>query len=280
MKSLLLLLLMTVTLNAHAQNMTSETAVEPILGTNSHSLDGKSIIENVNLRDDGKQVTRRFRIELTDRRGVTRIEETIGFRKYSNNQKKTVIFYTDPTNVRGTAFLTFDYFDETKADDQWLYLPALRRVRRISASDRGDYFLGTDLTYEEIKKEGKYDLSEYEAKFIEETEVAGRKLLKVELQPKTDTLQQELGYSRLVSYIDPEIWMSVKTEYWDTNGNYLKTINNNNIKQIDGFWTVTEITVQNHKTHHLTKMFFFDIDYNAAIRDDMFTQQQLRRGLR
>lgn len=280
MKALSLLLLMTITLSVQAQNITTQGAVSKMPESSSHTLNGSDIIEKVNNRDDGVQVTRRFRIELTDRRGVTRVEETKGFRKYYDDQKKTVIFYTDPTNVKGTAFLTFDYVNDAKEDDQWLYLPALRRVRRISASDRGDYFLGTDLTYEEIKKEGKYDLSEYDATFLEETEVDTRILLKVELTPKTEKLQKELGYSRLVISVDPKIWMSRKIEYWDTNGNFLKTIDNNKIKQIDGYWTVTEIAVQNHKTNHVTKMMFFDIDYEAKIRDEMFTQQQLRRGLR
>lgn len=243
-------------------------------------LKGRQIIQNVNDRDDGIQVSRKFKIELTDRRGVTRVEETIGYRKYYDEQKRTVIFYTDPTNVRGTSFLTFDYFDEAKDDDQWLYLPALRRVRRISSSDRGDYFLGTDLTYEDIKKEGKYDLAEYEAKLIGEKEADGIKLVEVELIPKTKELQKELGYSRLVAHIDPEIWMSRKVEYWDTNGNPLKTLSNNNIIKIDSYWTVMEMVVENIKTNHKTKLSFSDVDYKSEIRDDMFSQQQMRRGLR
>ncbi|MEP2600052.1 MAG: outer membrane lipoprotein-sorting protein, partial [Paraglaciecola sp.] len=157
---------------------------------------------------------------------------------------------------------------------------ALRRVRRISASDRGDYFLGTDLTYEEIKKEGKYDLSEYNTKLIGQENDNQQLLLKVELTPKTKQLSEELGYSRLITYVDPNIWMSRKIEFWDTNGNALKTIENLHITQIDGYWTVTEIAVKNHKTQHTTRMMFFDIDYKAQIRNDMFTQQQLKRGLR
>jgi hypothetical protein len=279
MKLQTLLTVALLSVGAGAQEVNSNNAVSNKLDSDISVMDGQTIVANVNNRDDGQQVTRSFRIALTDRRGVTRIEETKGFRKYYDDQKKTVIFYTDPTNVRGTAFLTFDYFDEAKEDDQWLYLPALRRVRRISASDRGDYFLGTDLTYEEIKKEGKYDLSEYNTEFLGSVEEEGRTLLKVKLTPKTDTLQAELGYSRLITYIDPDIWISRKIEYWDTNGNSLKTINNTHIKQINGYWTVTEIAVKNHKTKHSTKMTFFNIDYKTAIRDNMFTQQQLRRGL-
>ena len=92
-------------------------------------------------------------MELIDRRGKSRVRETMGYRRYYGEEKRTVLFYQSPTNVRGTGFLTYDYPNADTDDDQWLYLPALRKVRRISSSDRGDYFLGTDFTYEDIKKE-------------------------------------------------------------------------------------------------------------------------------
>ena len=117
------------------------------------------IIAQVNARDDGEQVTRTLRMELIDRRGKSRVRETMGYRRYYGEEKRTVIFYQSPTNVKGTGFLTYDYPEADKDDDQWLYLPALRKVRRISAADRGDYFLGTDFTYEDIKKESEHSCS-------------------------------------------------------------------------------------------------------------------------
>ncbi|MBV1920171.1 MAG: MMPL family transporter, partial [Pseudomonadales bacterium] len=101
------------------------------------------VIANINSVDDGKHATRNLTMTLTDKRGKKRVRETIGYRKYFGKEKRTILFYKKPTNVKGTAFLTFDYPETAKDDDQWLYLPALRKVRRISAADRGDYFLGT-----------------------------------------------------------------------------------------------------------------------------------------
>ena len=243
-------------------------------------MSGREIIEKVNARFDGDQLTRNFTIELTDRRDVTRTEKTTGYRKYFGDEKRTVIFYTEPTNVRGTGFLTFDYPNPDIDDDQWLYLPALRKVRRISASDRGDYFLGTDLTYEEIKKEGKYEIEDYTYKTLGQDRVDGHEVIKVELTPIDEETAKELGYSKMVSYIDPEIWMARKVEFWDTNGNDLKTLENRKIEKIDDIWTVTEIFIKNHKTNHQTRMTFYDVDYEATVDDDVFTQQRLRRGLR
>jgi hypothetical protein len=106
--------------------------------------DGDTIAQRINARDEGESVSRDLKMEMTDKRGKTRIRETSGYRKYYGSDKKTIIIYRSPKNVKGTGFLTFDYADTQHDDDQWLYLPAMRKVRRISASDRGDYFLGTD----------------------------------------------------------------------------------------------------------------------------------------
>lgn len=246
----------------------------------AEDLSGRQIMEKVNSRNDGLQVSRSLTLSLTDRRGITRVEKTSGYRKYFGDDKKTILFYTAPTNVRGTSFLTFDYADSNAEDDQWLYLPALRKVRRISASNRGDYFLGTDLTYEEIKKENKIDINDYQFTFLGEDTIDGTKVLLVESVPRTEAIARELGYSKLISAVDPAIWISRKTDFWDTNGNQLKTITNQEIKKIDDIWTVTQIDVINHKTKHRTQLLFEDVDYHSEVDDQLFTQQRLQRGLR
>ena len=242
-------------------------------------LTGREIIETVNARDDGAQVTRDFTLELTDRNGRTRIEQTTGYRKYFGEEKRTIIFYTDPTNVRGTGFLTFDYPNPDVDDDQWLYLPALRKVRRISASDRGDYFLGTDFTYEEIKKEQKIEIADYTFEAAGTETVEGVETLVVEATPVNDDIADELGYSRVTLRVDPEIWMSRQTDYYDLNGNHLKTIVLERVETIDGIITTTQTFVQNHKTGHSTRLTFDNVDYETDVDDNLFSQARLRRGL-
>ena len=241
-------------------------------------LSGDEIVRRVNARDEGEHATRRLRMELIDKRGKTRVRQTFGFRKYYGKEKRTILFYESPKNVKGTGFLTYDYPEEDRDDDQWLYLPALRKVRRISASDRGDYFLGTDLTYEDMKKEGKMNAADYthERKGLEE--VDGHPCYAVEHVPVSEKVAKELGYGRLITYTDPEIWMTRRIEFWDPKGNHLKSLRTLDIREVDGIWTPHRFEVQNHKTGHRTVFTFSEVDYESPVDDDLFTERALRRG--
>ncbi len=241
--------------------------------------EGREIMQHVLDRDEGEWVSRKLRMEMTDRRGKTRIRETRGYRRYYGREKRTVIFYLSPANVKGTGFLVYDYAEAGRDDDQWLYLPALRKVRRISASDRGDYFLGTDFSYEDIKKENKIALEDYRFRTLGREDVDGHATYVVEGIPVNAAIAKELGYSRVLSRIDPDIWISRKAEMWDIGGHPLKTLHFQDIRMVDGIWSVHSITAENHKTGHRTRFTFTDIDYRSEVRDKVFKTRTLKRGM-
>lgn len=239
----------------------------------------EQIIQKVNDRDEGAFVTQKFTMELIDKRGKKQFRETVSYRKDYENERKTILFFSSPTNVKGTGFLTFDYLTPSKEDDQWLYLPALRKTRRISAANRGDYFLGTDLTYEDIKKGTKISLDDYEFKTIGEENVNGKKCYVVEAIPKIEKVGKELGYSKIHYFIDPEVWIALKSEYWDIAGNPLKKVETLELQLIDGIWSVQKIEAVNHKTEHKSILTFSETDYHTTLDDDLFSEQKLVRGL-
>jgi hypothetical protein len=250
-------------LPAHAEDLPSATAV----------------MQNVVARDEGSQVTRALRMETTDRGGTSRVRETISHQRFYGSDKRTILFFLDPANVKGTGFLTYDYAAADREDDQWLYLPALRKVRRISAADRGDYFLGTDFTYEDMKKENKLAIEDYTFKTLRRVDVDGVSTIAVEGTPVNDKTAAELGYGRVVWHVDPEVWISRLTEIWDINGNPLKTVRNLDIRLVDGIATVHRIEVENHKTGHRTVFAFTGVDYRTPIPDRVFDTRTLERGL-
>mgnify|MGYP002700144255 FL=1 len=239
---------------------------------------GDSLIAKLNARDDGQQLTRHLKMELIDRRGKSRVRETLGYRRYFGAEKRTVLFYQSPTNVKGTGFLTYDYPDAERDDDQWLYLPALRKIRRISASDRGDYFLGTDFSYEDIKKETRIAAEDYRFTTLAREQIDGHATYTVVGVPVDSAIAEELGYGRVHWHIDPKIWMSRLTEMWDVNGNPLKTLHNEKITKIQNIWTALRLTATNHKTGHSSIFTFSEVDYETAVDDSMFEQRTLRRG--
>jgi len=240
-------------------------------------LDGNEIARRINARDEGASSAQTMVIETTDRRGKSRVRETRIFRKYVGEEKRTAIFFEEPRSVKGTAFLTIDYPEAGRDDDLWLYLPAARKVRRISMANRGQYFLGTDFTYEDMKKSTKVALEDYEWKTLGEEVVDGRRCFLLEAVPVSE-VSNELGYSRSRQWVDAEIFIFRKIQAWDVQGNELKTIEFKDISQVHGIWTVHRIEAHNHKTGHHSVLAFSNVDYASEVKDDLFTPQALRRG--
>jgi len=245
--------------------------------------DAMTIVNNINQVDDGEHVKRNLTMTLIDKRGKTRVRETRTFRKYYEGEKRTILFYQRPSNVKGTAFLTLDYKQADRDDNQWLYLPALRKVRRISVSDRGDYFLGTDFTYEDIKLEGKLDIEDYNFEIIK-TEVLNfedglsYQSIKMNGIPKSRAIAKELGYGRTEFWVDTKTWLIIKADYWDQKGKLLKTLINADIRAIDDILTRHKLTIDNHKTGHKTIFEFSEVDYQSPVKDTLFSKRAMKQG--
>ena len=257
-------------------NLIKKTLLLSLATLSLWGMDAKEIVASVNARDDGHQVTRNLKMELTDKRGKKRVQETIYFRKYYGDDKKSVMFYKKPKRIKGTGFLTFD--NALKDDEQWLYLPALKKVRRVSSSDRGDWFLGTDFSYEDIKKEGKISNDDYSFKLLGEEDVDGHGVYKLELLAKDETITEELGYSKLISFIDKEIFITRKVIFYDNRGELLKTLLSSDISQVDGIWSVHHMHMQNHQNKHISDFYFSNIDYKKEVKNNLFTKGSLKRG--
>jgi len=240
--------------------------------------DAATVVAQYNARDEGEHVRRIVTMTLRDKRGRERVREALSCRRYYGADKRTVFFFLSPASIRGTGFLTFDYGEAQKNDDQWLYLPTARKVRRIYAGHRGGSFVGTDFTYEDIKKETKVSTEDFTFKLIGTEVLNGHRCFKVEATTINGDVAKELGYSRAVHWFDAEILMAHKSEYTDANGTVLRTILTTEIEQIDGIWTAQRVTAKNELTGHSTEFRFSEIDYKGPVEDSMFTEQALIRG--
>ena len=261
--------------------MTNQVYAETVIGINK--LEAMTVVNNINAVDDGEHVSRDLVMTLTDKRGKVRVRKTKAYRKHYENEKRTILFYKKPTNVKGTSFLTFDYKDAKKDDDQWLYLPALRKVRRISASDRGDYFLGTDFTYEDMKLEGKLDITDLDFILLktETLDVADDNSYQSVLMsgtPKNLIIAKELGYSRTEFWVDTKTWIIIKAKYWDLKGKLLKTLVSRDVRLVDGIYTRHEMTMRNSKTGHQSTFSFSNVNYKSLVKDSLFSKRAMKQG--
>ncbi|MDX1736333.1 MAG: outer membrane lipoprotein-sorting protein, partial [Halioglobus sp.] len=252
--------------------------VVPTQGRAAQELTAQAVVARINAVPDGEQVTRRLTITMTDRTGRERRQSSISYRKQAGDDRKTVMFFEEPANIRGTGFLIWNYADAERDDDQWLYLPALRKARRVSTADRGGYFLGTDFTYEDMKLDGKLEPRDYNFKLLPANEGDGASLLLLEAIPRDDAIAEELGYSRIIFGVDTANWILVKAQFFDVRGEPLKTLNASDVRQVDGFWTRHDLRVENHQTGHVTHFLFSDVDYLTPVDDSLFARQSLSRG--
>lgn len=241
--------------------------------------DASRLMELLANRSDGETSDRTVHIKLIDRSGGVREQVTRAVRKDFAGERRSAIFYLQPATVRGTAFLVYDYASNEKSDDQWLYLPAMRKTRRIPASQRGDYFLGTDLTYDEIRNDNRVTLSDWRFKSAGEDQVGGYRCTLIDGTAANEQVTRELGYGRARWCIDRESQIARRIEYWDRNGNVLKTVINSDIAKMGAVWTAQRIEVTNQKTGHRTVLELKDSRFDSALPDSLFSQAQLERGL-
>ncbi|RLA43423.1 MAG: Patched family protein, partial [Gammaproteobacteria bacterium] len=263
---------------AAAQEPKEPAAIQVLQPENPVQLSAADLVLRVNAVDNGEFVTRKLSMQLVNRRGKERLRDTVVYRKYYGEEMRTIVFYESPANVRNTSFLTWDYPEVDRDDDQWLYLPALRKVRRISAADRGDYFMGTDFTYEDIKLDGKLSENDYEYTLLQTPDNSPDGHYKLEATPRDDETAQELGYSRINFWVNPSNWLVIKGEFTDIKGNLLKTLHVTESAQIDDIWTRQRIEMENHKSGHRTIFSFSDIDYTTPVNDTLFSKRAMERG--
>jgi len=239
---------------------------------------GLEIMQAVDNREDGDDLKQQITQTLIDRNDSRRVRQMASLRKDFGKDKKMMSFFTEPANIRDTALLTFDYDDPSADDDQWLYLPALKKVRRISAADRGDYFMGTDLTFEDMKQTP--ELEDYNWKLHGSESVDGHDCWKVEGLPVSEDVARELGYSRMLQFVRKDNDYTIRVDYWDRAGRELKHLYVKDLKQIEGIWTAHKVEMINAQSKHRTVLEFAGHQYNTGISDRMFTQRTLKRGYR
>lgn len=240
---------------------------------------GDEIIHRANERDFGAFSQETIHMKLTGKDGKARERVTRAFNKKFGDERRYLMVFVEPSNVKGTALLTYDYADPNKDDDQWLYLPAMRKSRRVPAGERGGAFLGTDFTFEDIKTQSRISVEDYTWKTLGIEDIDGHPCYTIEATPLTPELAKELGYAKARIHLDQEHLLLRLSEFCDPSGEVTRTISIRDFEQINEIWTARTLEAKNLKTGHTTLFTVTESDFSTEIPDDVFSLQSLERGL-
>jgi len=218
------------------------------VGFNSSSVNIKMTLKNKNGQTSERLLTTKT-FELTE------------------DGDKSLIVFNSPRDVKGTATLTFTH--KKGSDDQWLFLPSIKRVKRISSNNKSGPFVGSEFAYEDLSSQ---EVEKYAYKFVEEK----GNLLLVEQDP----VDPKSGYTRrLVTYNKDRGYRIEKVEFYDRKNSLLKTLIYSNYNVYKGkFWRAGIFNMVNHQTNKETKLEFSDYNFEINLTEDDFSQVALKRA--
>jgi hypothetical protein len=238
----------------------------------------REIMVKVDARNEGDTLEQDMMMILIDKNGKERTRDLKSYAKDFGKDNHRTMFFKSPSDVKNTAFLTYDYDDSTRDDDQWLYLPALKKVKRIPSTDKSSSFMGSDFSYFDMTDR---DLEDYDFKFIKDTKVRGHDAWMIESTPRNQEIIDKSGYEKTIAIVRKDNYMVVRAINFMTNGKK-KYLDVKKIRQESGIWLIDEMTMTTKKgkrTLHKTILTFDNVTLNGSIEDGVFTTRRLEKGL-
>ncbi len=232
--------------------------------------DGREIMTLAYNRADGEDRASTLTMTLINKRGSQRVRKVESWSKDYGQDRKSIMVFREPADVRGTAYLSWDYEEIGRDDDKWLYMPAMKKIRRISGSSRNEYFMGTDFTYDDM---GRRSVAKDTHTLLGSETVMDHDCWKVESVP----VDPGDLYARRVVWVSKTAHLTLKAEYFDKDG-LVKIYNALEFREQDGFWTLLRSEMDNISRDHKTIMEIGSIRYDTGLDDDLFQVSSIERG--
>lgn len=236
----------------------------------SAQLTGQQVMEKVYNNPSGDDTQGSLTMTLTNNRGEQRVRTLKQFIKDDGKMEKKIMFFVAPADVKNTSFMNWSYTDG-RSDDQWIYLPALKRTKRISSDGKSDNFMGSDFTYDDL---GDRHPNQDNHKLLREEKVDGKDCYVVESTPKED----DYMYSKTITWVMKDNYLGLKREFYDDREKLLKVLTIKKYDKVDGFWTILETEMHNVQKDHRTNMKFTDVQKNKGISNSKFTERSMTLG--
>ncbi len=184
---------------------------------------------------------------------------------------RSLTIFDTPRDVKGTAFLTFSH--KSGDDDQWLYLPALKRVKRISSRNKSGSFMGSEFAYEDIASQ---EIEKYTYKYLRDEVYLDMDCFVLERYPVD---RKNSGYTRMVSWMDKDHYRPWKVEYYDRKGSLLKTLIISDYHQyLATYWQPHTMVMENYQNGKLTELRWSDYKFRTGLTEQDFNKNSLKRA--
>lgn len=232
---------------------------------------GLEIATERKARDEGWQdsvATMEMILKNAQGESSTRAMRLKSFEVADDGDKGLTIF-DQPRDVKGTAFLNHSH--SVEADDQWLYLPALKRVKRISSRNKSGPFMGSEFAYEDLSS---FELEKYNFNYLGDQVIDDTQVYLLEQTP-TD---QNSGYTKQLVWLDKQHYRPLKVEFYDRKGSLLKTLAFTDYKQyLDKFWRAHTMAMVNHQTGKSTILTTSSMAFKTGLTEKDFEKNILNR---
>ncbi len=188
----------------------------------------------------------------------------------SGDGDKSLSIFDTPRDVKGTAFLTFSH--NVGDDEQWLYLPALKRVKRINSRNKSGSFMGSEFAYEDIASQ---EVEKYSYKHLREEKYQGQDCFVGESYPVD---KKNSGYTKRISWVDTTEYRLLKVEFYDRKKSLLKTLIISDYQQyLDTYWRADSMHMINHQTGKSTTLLWQNYQFRTGLTDSDFNATSLKR---
>ncbi len=249
-------------------------AVAPLLlaasATESPEARGLAIAVEADRRDTGwGDSSSDLRMILRNRHGQQSLRQMRSRTlEVDRDGDKLLVIFDHPADVKGTAFLTFTH--KEGPDDRWLYLPALRRIKRISSHNKSGPFVGSEFAYEDLTSQ---EVEKYTYRYLRDEVLNGIDCFVVERDP----VDPKSGYTRQVVWYDKAEYRPQKIEFYDRKGALLKTLVYEGYRQYLGqYWRADRMLMQNHQTGKSTELAWENYDFRTGMTERDFNRSRLR----
>lgn len=192
---------------------------------------------------------------------------------------KSLTVFNKPRDVKGTAFLSYSH--AVGADDQWLYLPSLKRVKRIASNNKSGPFMGSEFSFEDLSS---FEIKKYSYNYLGEERLTGEFLQSSQVELDTYKVEQvptdkASGYSKRIVWIDKDEYRIVKVEFYDRKKSLLKTLSYQDFKLYLGkYWRANTSKMVNHQTGKETELQWNNYNFQTGLAESDFSKNALKRG--